>query len=103
MLPDRRRELVGASDDDGDSETVRACPHCESASISRRVGSGLADQSSNRDRWKCNTADCYETFDEPVERPPVGERPDGHEKLRRAGFGHLIDDGGDGDGGGDDG
>jgi len=72
------------------SDTVRACPSCDSSSIERRVGGNLAGPASAD--WVC---ECGHEFDAPVEREPNGTVLDGHAKLRRIGRADLIEGGGE--------
>lgn len=66
---------------DRDDDTVRACPECDSASLTYlKTGSRqLGRTGPNNSGWKCN--DCCERFAEPVERGPHGHGGRSAEEL----------------------
>lgn len=78
------------------SETVQACPYCDRSSVATNNIGGLQTTNPDADRYRC--ADCYETFDEPVEREQRGDpaiRPDSiAAKLDAAEPDDLVTDGG---------
>jgi len=82
--------------DDGDSETVQACPACDSSSVATNNIGGIQSVNPDADRYRC--ADCYETFDEPEERERRQDtffRPDSlAAKLDAAEPDDLVTDGG---------
>ena len=49
-----------------DSETVLACPKCDSSSVATNNIGGIQSTNPGADKYRC--ADCYDTFDEPEER-----------------------------------
>ncbi|WP_066418846.1 hypothetical protein [Halorubrum aethiopicum] len=77
-------------------ETVSACPKCDSSSVAMNNIGGLQSTNLDADKYRC--ADCYETFDEPVERERRGEtfyRGDSiAAKLDAASPDDLVTDGG---------
>jgi len=68
--------------DDGDSETVQACPACDSSSVATNNIGGIQSVNPDADRYRC--ADCYETFDEPEERERPGIRSSVRTRSRRS-------------------
>jgi len=78
-------------------ETTRACPHCDRGGLQYRYLSGHGDpQTLPADaHWYCGR--CSTRVDDPIERQKRRPGDSGHTKLKRAGFDHLLDDGGDGE------
>jgi transposase-like protein len=56
------------------TETVLACPECDSADNIFRRNPGKASTLGEREtKWRCS--DCATEFDEPVRRPAKGSTP----------------------------
>jgi transposase-like protein len=58
---------------DTDSDTVDACPECDSASFTRRSRGFSAVPRQSDARYQCS--DCGAYFDDPVERERRGTAP----------------------------
>jgi len=73
-------------------KTINVCPECDSARLKRLMDSETAHRLSNNQHWWCG--DCGHRFADPNrrERRGIEESYSGHTRLKRAGFGHLIDD-----------
>lgn len=82
--------------DSGDSETVSACPYCDSSSVVTNSVGGGRTYNADANNYRC--ADCSRTFDEPDERESRGDpgfRPDSlAAKLDDAHQDDLATDGG---------
>ena len=78
-----------------DADTTLACPNCDRAGLSYRRYSGHGDPlSASVDadpHYQC--LNCGTRVDDPVEREKHQPGYGGHAKLRRAGFGDLVDGG----------
>jgi hypothetical protein len=76
-------------------DTVRVCPHCRTTGLQfcQRSGAGTRLAPADDPHWLCHG--CGARVDEPAERERQARKWAGHEKLRRAGFGHLVEDGGE--------
>jgi len=76
-------------------EPVRVCPHCDSPNVEFYTGEGSNGGESPRTtpHYQCQV--CARRLDELAERERDGFGHGGHAKLKRAGFAHLLDDGGE--------
>lgn len=81
----------------GDGETTYACPNCNSGSLRARANDPLNNPAARPvddcATWRCR--DCGHTFDDPRERRRMGPSWSPETILEQAGFGDLVDGGGD--------